>query len=134
MDALSPDRRSENMRQIRAKDTSPEMIVRRLVHGMGYRYRLHVADLPGKPDLVFPRMKKIVEIRGCFWHQHDGCIDSHIPKSRVEYWEPKLKRNRDRDDQNLRELRSRGYCILVLWECDTRDRTRLKTKLSRFLR
>src|SRR5258707_13139730 len=88
------------MRNIRAKNTSPEMTVRRLVHRMGFRYRLHVAHLPGKPDLVFSKLKKIIEVRGCFWHGHQGCIDSHIPKSRVQYWRPKLKKNAERDPAN----------------------------------
>ncbi len=106
------------MRNIRSKHTSPEMTVRRLVHGMGFRYRLHVSTLPGKPDLVFPRLKKIIEVRGCFWHQHKGCIDSHIPKSRTEYWRPKLARNKERDRNNERELRRRGWDVLTLWECE----------------
>src|SRR5579863_5915913 len=102
------------MRRIRSTDTSPELIVRRLVHGMGYRYRLHVASLPGKPDLVFVGRKKIIEVRGCFWHQHTGCIDSHIPKSRVRYWGPKLGRNKSRDAANLRRLRLQGWRVLIL--------------------
>src|SRR5690348_10649437 len=106
------------MRNIRSKHTSPEMTVRRLVHGMGFRYRLHVHTLPGKPDMVFPKMHKIIEVRGCFWHQHKGCIDSHIPKSRTEYWEPKLTRNKERDKQNECELRKQGWNVLILWECE----------------
>jgi DNA mismatch endonuclease (patch repair protein) len=133
MDVLSQERRSDNMRQIRAKHTRPEMIVRRLVHGMGFRYRLHVPDLPGKPDLVFPRWKKIIEIRGCFWHQHSGCVDAHIPKSRGEYWQPKLERNLERDIANLRGLRACGYRVLVLWECQTKNMTRLSARIARFL-
>jgi DNA mismatch endonuclease, patch repair protein len=116
-DKLSPERRSVNMRNIRSKDTSPEMAVRRLVHGMGFRYRLHVPTLPGKPDLVFPALHKIIEVRGCFWHQHKGCIDSHIPKSRAEYWHPKLDRNQKRDQINVRLLKQMGWKVLVLWEC-----------------
>jgi DNA mismatch endonuclease (patch repair protein) len=134
MDTLTPERRSENMRMIRSKDTSPELTVRRLVHGMGYRYRLHVASLPGKPDLVFPRLKKIVEIRGCFWHQHPGCIDSHIPKSRADYWKPKLACNQSRDAANERHLRSEGWTTLVLWECEITHRHLLTKRIRRFLR
>jgi DNA mismatch endonuclease (patch repair protein) len=92
--------------------------VRRLVHGMGYRYRLHVSTLPGKPDMVFHRLRKIIDVRGCFWHQHKGCIDSHIPKSRIEYWGPKLARNKERDKKNLRALRQQGWEVLTLWECE----------------
>ena len=134
MDKLTPERRSENMRRIRSKHTSPEMIVRRLVHGMGFRYRLHVPTLPGKPDLVLWRLKRIIEVRGCFWHQHRGCIDSHIPKSRISYWRPKLARNQRRDKENARVLRKLGWRVLVLWECQVRRPGRtLSARLARFL-
>jgi DNA mismatch endonuclease, patch repair protein len=121
------------MRKIRAVDTAPEMIVRRLVHRMGFRYRLHVADLPGKPDLVFSRLHRIVEVRGCFWHRHNGCIDSHIPKSRADYWKPKLERNAQRDCENLRKLRRLGFRVLVVWECETKRPARVEKRLRRFL-
>jgi DNA mismatch endonuclease (patch repair protein) len=101
---------------------------------MGYRYRLHVATLPGKPDLVLPRLKKIIEVRGCFWHQHKGCIDSHIPKSRTEYWRPKLTGNRQRDNKNEKQLRAAGWRLLTLWECEVRDVARLRKRLLAFLR
>ena len=133
MDKLLPDRRSENMRRIRSKNTSPEMIVRRLVHGMRYRYRLHIASLPGKPDIVLPRLKSIIEVRGCFWHQHSGCIDSHVPKSRVEYWAPKLDRNQRRDRENGRQLRKLGWRVCVVWECETKVLGKLSRRLARFL-
>jgi DNA mismatch endonuclease (patch repair protein) len=121
------------MRRIRAKHTSPEMIVRRLVHKMGYRYRLHSPKLPGRPDLMFQRLKKIIEVRGCFWHQHEGCIDSHIPKTRREYWRPKLKRNRKRDVENGRKLQELGWRVLVLWECELSDLRSISKRLKRFL-
>lgn len=124
--------RSEMMAAIRSKNTEPEMLVRRLVHGMGYRYRLHRPDLPGKPDLVFPSKRKIIFVHGCFWHQH-GCILSHLPKSNASYWVPKLERNRSRDVHNRRKLRKQGWRILVIWECRLRDRDRLKRRLSAFL-
>lgn len=132
-DKLTPERRSENMRRIRSTGTSPEMIVRRLVHERGFRYRLHVENLPGKPDLVFPRLKRIIEVRGCFWHQHGECIDSHVPKSRQEYWRPKLERNQQRDVENLRILKSLGFRVLIVWECETKYDRRLASKLMRFL-
>jgi DNA mismatch endonuclease (patch repair protein) len=132
-DPLTPERRSENMRHIRSKNTAPELTVRRLVHSLGFRYRLHVAHLPGKPDLVLARLKRIVEVRGCFWHQHEGCPDSHIPKSRVDYWQPKLQRNQQRDLENTRALLSFGYRILIVWECETKREARLKARLKRFL-
>jgi len=121
------------MRRIRSKHTAPEVTVRRLVHSLGFRYRLHVAHLPGKPDLVFARLGKVIEVRGCFWHQHLGCIDSHIPKSRMEYWGPKLKRNCQRDRKNLKTLRSLGYEVLTIWECETKNHERLTARLRKFL-
>jgi DNA mismatch endonuclease (patch repair protein) len=133
MDKLTPERRSANMSRIRSRHTSPEMIVRRLVHGMGYRYRLHVASLPGKPDIVLPRLKKIIEVRGCFWHQHPGCTDSHIPKSRIQYWEPKLARNQRRDEDNGRKLRKLGWKVCLVWECETKVTRKLLRRLHRFL-
>jgi len=102
---------------------------------MGYRFRLHPAVLPGKPDVVFPRLMKIIEVRGCFWHQHKGCIDSHIPKSRVGYWRPKLHKNVRRDSRNLRALRALGWRVLIIWECEA-ARPGLQIlvhKLKRFL-
>ena len=133
MDKLTPDGRSENMRRIRSRDTSPEMIVRRLVHGMGYRYRLHVAKLPGKPDLVFPRLKRIIEVRGCFWHQHSGCIDAHIPKSHIKYWRTKLTRNRQRDRATVKKLQAAGWSVLTIWECETTDPNMLAERITAFL-
>jgi DNA mismatch endonuclease (patch repair protein) len=133
-DKLTPERRSANMSRIRSRDTSPEMIVRRLLHGMGYRYRLHVAELPGRPDIVLPRLKRIIEVRGCFWHQHPGCIDSHIPKSRLEYWEPKLTKNQCRDEENRRKLRELGWRLCLIWECETNDASKISKRLVRFLR
>ncbi len=121
------------MSRIRSRDTSPEMIVRRLVHSMGYRYRLHDANLPGKPDIVFPRLKRIIEVRGCFWHQHRGCIDSHIPKSRLEYCGPKLERNRRRDEENGRKLSGLGWRVCVVWECEATATGKISKRLARFL-
>jgi DNA mismatch endonuclease (patch repair protein) len=92
-----------------------------------------VAALPGKPDLVFPRLNRVIEVRGCFWHQHPGCIDSHIPKTRIEYWRPKLQRNQLRDADNGRKLRKLGWRLFVVWECETTDTGRLAKRLERFL-
>lgn len=133
-DTLSSKRRSDNMRHIRAKDTAPELKVRRLAHKMGFRFRLHVSTLPGKPDLVFPRLRKIIEVRGCFWHQHGSCIDSHIPKSRIEYWRPKLKKNRLRDKKNEEKLVEQGWDVMTLWECELRHAEKLEKRLGAFLR
>jgi DNA mismatch endonuclease, patch repair protein len=135
MDLLSKARRSQNMRQIRSKHTKPELLVRSLAHRMGYRFCLHRESLPGKPDMVFVRHKKIVDIRGCFWHGHKGCIDSHIPKSRIGYWGSKLKSNVKRDVRNLTKLKKLGWKVLIIWECEVMqtDATKLERKLKRFL-
>ncbi len=121
------------MRRIRSKDSLPEMVVRRLVHRMGFRYRLHVHSLPGRPDLVFPRLKRIIQVHGCFWHQHAACPKAHIPKSRRDYWKPKLANNVRRDGMNERKLRSLGWNVLTLWECELKDSERLSRQLLRFL-
>lgn len=133
-DTIPPLRRSENMRRIRDKHTSPEMTVRRIVHAMGFRYRLHSPQLPGKPDLSFRRLQKIIEVRGCFWHQHGKCADSHIPGSRVDYWRPKLQRNQQRDRENLKRLRKLGWHVLVIWECEVRDTNRTAARIQEFLK
>ncbi|MGD0519653.1 MAG: very short patch repair endonuclease [Terracidiphilus sp.] len=120
------------MAAVRSKNTAPEMKVRQLVHSMGYRYRLHRPDLPGKPDLVFPARGKVIFVHGCFWHQH-GCKGSHLPKSNVSYWAPKLERNRTRDMEHLKALRANGWKCLVLWECELVDNGQLRGRLRRFL-
>jgi DNA mismatch endonuclease (patch repair protein) len=102
MDTLSPQEHSERMARVRAKDTGPELVVRRIVHGLGFRYRLHADGLPGKPDLVFPRLRRLIFVHGCFWHRHSACALSRLPKSRLEFWGPKLEGNQRRDSQGLR--------------------------------
>jgi DNA mismatch endonuclease (patch repair protein) len=118
VDTVSPLQRSAMMSRIRSKDTGPEMFIRRMLHKAGYRYRLHVTTLPGKPDLVFSGRKKIIFVHGCFWHMHAGCTHGQIPKSRVEFWREKLSKNRDRDARNLAELRRAGWEVLIIWECE----------------
>jgi DNA mismatch endonuclease (patch repair protein) len=125
--------RSRMMAAVRSKDTQPEMLVRRLVHSMGYRYRLHAARLPGKPDLVFVGKRKIIFVHGCFWHQHSGCKGSHLPKSNQDYWLPKLERNRVRDAEHLKALRGDGWRYLILWECELCKGAALRRRISRFL-
>ena len=134
-DTLSPAERSAVMARIRSKGTKPEMAVRRMVHGMGYRYRLHRSDLPGTPDLVFPRLSKVIFVHGCFWHLHQaaGCGRARLPKSRVEFWLDKLEGNRARDVANLRRLRADGWKVLQLWECQLTDKAKLERRLARFL-
>jgi DNA mismatch endonuclease (patch repair protein) len=121
------------MRRIKSKGMKPELIVRTMVHNMGYRYRLHSRDLPGKPDLVFRPRKKVIEVRGCFWHQHRGCREAHIPKSRSGYWLPKLAGNRQRDKANYKQLLKLGWRILVVWECEVANTALLSAKLRKFL-
>ncbi len=133
MDNPERQKRSENMRRIRSKGTSPEWIVRRMLHSMGFRYRLHVPSLPGKPDIVLPRHGAIIEVYGCFWHQHAGCPDSHYPKSRQDYWVPKLDRNRRRDSLNRSALKRLGWRLLVIWECQTTNPVSLRRRITSFL-
>jgi len=121
------------MRRITSKDTKPEMLVRSLAHSLGYRYRLHIKNLPGKPDLVFPARKCIILVHGCFWHQHPECREGRLPKSRQAYWIPKLKRNVERDEANIAQLESLGWRVLVLWECDILSANNLSEILSNFL-
>ena len=137
MEQRSGDRmgisRSENMRRIRSKDTKPEMAVRRLVHGMGYRYRLHRKDVPGRPDLVFLARRKVIFVHGCFWHQHPECREGRPPRSNATYWLPKLERNKARDQAALEQLDLAGWEVLVVWECETKDTLALTEKLQAFL-
>jgi DNA mismatch endonuclease (patch repair protein) len=121
MDKLTAEGRSDNMRQIRSKDTAPEILLRRMLHREGYRFRLHRKDLPGNPDLVFPGRRKVIFVHGCFWHQHHGCREGRVPGSRREYWEPKLARNQQRDATALARLREHRWQFLVLWECEMKD-------------
>ncbi len=132
-DSLTPEQRRYTMRQVHSKDTRPEMRVRRLTHRMGYRYRLHRKDLPGKPDLVFPGRKKVIFVHGCFWHGHDCPAGRKIPKTNQEYWLKKLSRNKERDGQNIARLREQGWDVLVIWECETKDEASLSRRISQFL-
>ena len=133
MDKISAERRSENMRAIRNKDTTPELVVRRLVHAMGYRYRLHRPDLPGKPDLAFGPRQKVIFVHGCYWHGHGCKVGGAGAKSNREYWGPKISGNKARDRKRLRELTRMGWKVLTIWECETRKPLGLKNKLQRFL-
>lgn len=135
-DTISPDRRSENMRRIRSKDMTPELQVRRLLHRMGFRYRLHPKTLPGHPDIIFPRLKKAIFVHGCFWHQHADpkCRITRVPKSRLEYWGPKLERNRQRDAENISMLGRLGWGTFVVWECEVQKKTGLEQSLISFLK
>ncbi|MDJ0708030.1 MAG: DNA mismatch endonuclease Vsr [Leptolyngbyaceae cyanobacterium MO_188.B28] len=132
-DTFSKNKRSAIMRAVKSGDTKPEMLVRRLVHGLGYRYRLHRADLPGKPDLVFSSQRKVIFVHGCFWHGHHCPRGARIPKSNTDYWLRKITRNQDRDQANLATLRHQGWSALVVWECQTKDMATLEPCIVNFL-
>jgi DNA mismatch endonuclease, patch repair protein len=123
------------MAAIKSKNTSPELLVRSVTHRLGFRFRLHSKDLPGKPDLVFRPRKKAIFVHGCFWHQHGAlrCRDGSVPKSNVRYWSAKLAKNVLRDQQNIAMLKSMKWKVLVIWECETRDSVRLSRTIKRFL-
>jgi DNA mismatch endonuclease (patch repair protein) len=132
VDTLSPRQRSERMGLIRGKDTTPELAVRRLVHGLGYRYRKHARGLPGKPDLVFSGRRKVIFVHGCFWHRHN-CALGRMPKSRLRFWRAKLDGNRARDNRVKRRLRRNGWKVLVIWECQVRDGASVARRVRQFL-
>lgn len=133
MDTLTVAERSERMARIRSKDTKPELRVRRLVHRLGYRFRLHRKDLPGCPDLVFPSRRKVVFVHGCFWHAHEDCKLANTPKSRRSFWNSKFERNRKRDTKNRKSLMRAGWRVFTVWECETKIEAPLALRLSRFL-
>lgn len=133
VDSLSQEERSEIMARVHSKNMRPELAVRKLVFALGYRYRLHANDLPGHPDLVFRPRKKVIFVHGCFWHRHAHCALARMPKSRVEFWEPKLEGNRQRDEKNNRALAREGWRVLTLWECELKDAARLEWRIRRFL-
>lgn len=132
-DSLSSEQRSALMARIRSSNTLPEMRVRRVAHAIGYRFRLHRCDLPGTPDLAFPRLRKVIFVNGCFWHQHPGCRLARLPKSRREYWIPKLTRNRERDREAVENLQKRGWQSKTIWECETLDNIVLADTILDFL-
>lgn len=132
-DTLSKLQRSERMGLIRGKDTKPELLVRSITHRLGFRYRLHVSSLPGKPDLVFPKRHKVIFVHGCYWHRHPGCALARLPKSRLDFWTPKLTQNRERDLKNISRLRRARWSVCVVWECEIQRTERLKRKIRKFL-
>lgn len=133
MDSLTPAERSARMALVQSKNTKPELLVRRLVHAMGYRYRLHRRDLPGTPDLVFPGRGKVIFVHGCFWHRHARCALARLPKTRGDFWLPKLTANAERDARNVRALRRLGWGVLTIWECQLGNTTKLANRIGRFL-
>lgn len=132
-DHLTPAQRSAHMGRIRRKDTKPEWAVRRLLHRLGYRFRLQWKAAPGRPDVAFPGRRKIIFVHGCFWHQHEGCRLAHVPGARRSFWEEKFARNKARDQRDLARAAADGWDALVVWECETRDAEGLAGRLTGFL-
>jgi DNA mismatch endonuclease (patch repair protein) len=133
MDRLTPAQRSYRMSLVRSRNTTPELVVRKIAHALGFRFRLHSKRLPGKPDLVFPRLRSIVQVNGCFWHRHPGCPKASVPGTRTDYWLAKFARNVERDAAVKRELERDGWRVLVLWECEIRNLALLTGRLREFL-
>jgi DNA mismatch endonuclease (patch repair protein) len=133
VDNILPAERSEIMARVHAKNTRPEMLVRRLVFAEGYRYRLHERKLPGCPDLVFRGRTKVIFVHGCFWHRHEKCALARMPKSRLDFWQPKLTANKERDARNKKLLTKDGWKVLTIWECQLNNIDRLKRTIRRFL-
>lgn len=132
MDTRSPEQRSRIMASVKTANTGPEWVVRRLLHSHGYRYRLHAKELPGRPDIVLPKRRKAIFVHGCFWHGHD-CSKGRAPKSRLEYWGPKLEANQARDARNVAEIEARGWQALTVWQCETKEHGALLKRLTDFL-
>jgi len=133
MDIVSPEKRSRMMAGIRGKNTKPEMVVRKLVHGMGFRFRIHRTDLPGSPDLVFPRLRRVIFVHGCFWHRHPGCRLAYTPKSNTQFWLDKLAANTWRDALAVKALDALGWEVLIVWECEVSNLIALTQRLNSFL-
>lgn len=136
VDVLTPEQRSKCMASIRGKHTKPELVVRRMIHAMGFRFRLHRKDLPGKPDIVLPSLKKVILVNGCFWHMHQCRYGRVKPRTNPEFWQAKRESNRERDIKNRRALRKMGWDVLVIWECWTKnmkDMKKLENRLWSFL-
>ncbi len=132
-DKATDEERSAQMRLIRSKDTKPELIIRKALYALGYRYRLHAKNLPGHPDLAFPSRKKVIYVHGCFWHRHPGCKKNRTPKSKLEYWEPKFASNIERDLRNQQDLQKMGWQFMVIWECELKNMAELIDRIVTFL-
>jgi DNA mismatch endonuclease (patch repair protein) len=132
-DVHSPEQRSRNMASIRGKDTKPEKLVRSLLHKLGYRYRLHRKDLPGKPDLVFPSRRKVIFVHGCFWHMHNCRWGKVTPSTNAEFWHTKRKGNSDRDNRAMKGLAAQGWDVYIIWECEIKDQPALAKRIASFL-
>lgn len=133
VDRLTVARRSALMSRVRSCNTGPELLVRRISHRLGYRFRLHRKDLPGTPDLVFPKLRCVIFVHGCFWHRHTNCKKASMPKSRVAFWKSKFKRNVERDLEAARALRKMNWKVLIVWQCQLKNTDRLQAKIEKFL-
>ena len=133
MDTISPQKRSWTMAQVKSEDTTPEKIVRSALHRMGFRFRLHKKDLPGKPDIVLPKFKTVIFVNGCFWHRHPGCKRATMPASNTEYWEKKFSKTIERDAKTKQLLENLGWQVFVVWECELKNMTLLQDKIKKFL-
>jgi len=129
VDTFSPEKRSDIMRRVRSTNTTPEKKVRSLLHKLGFRFRLHRRDLPGKPDIILPKYRAVVFVHGCFWHRHQDCPHATTPSSNKEYWLPKFKRTIERDKKNREELRQKGWNAIIVWECETNDLQKLRKQV-----
>lgn len=133
MDNLTTEQRKLCMSRIRSKNTKPEIAVRKILTELGFKYRLHVSKLPGKPDIVISKTKKIIFINGCFWHQHKNCTKQAIPKANIEYWKPKLQRNIEKQEQDIKNLKISGWKVYKIWECQTKNEQKLTQKLLKII-
>ncbi|MBW5284476.1 very short patch repair endonuclease [Burkholderia gladioli] len=132
-DHVTPDKRSDIMRMVRSTGSRPEVVVRKLIWSMGCRYRLNPSSLPGSPDIALTKCKKAVFVHGCFWHGHTNCPKARLPKSNVDYWRTKISGNMERDARKLRELKSLGWSVLVVWQCELRDQDKLVCRIKEFI-
>lgn len=128
-----PDKIRRRMARVRKTDTKPELIVRQTLHAMGFRFRLHRRDLPGTPDIVLPSRRKVIFVHGCFWHQHGCKLSGRLPEVRTDYWQPKLKRNKERDEVATQALKASGWDVLTIWECQTKSQPDLQNRLRAYL-
>lgn len=133
MDRISVEERSRLMSRVGGKNTKPELAVRRLLHRLGFRFRLHISTLPGKPDVVLPKYRSIIFVHGCFWHGHHGCRRAQRPSSNAEFWNAKLEANKLRDQENLQKLKTLGWKSLTIWQCEIKDIGILESNLLDFL-
>ncbi|MDX7904482.1 very short patch repair endonuclease [Acinetobacter baumannii] len=130
VDKVSSEIRSRMMASVKSRNTKPEIQIRHMLHRMGFRYRLHVNNLAGKPDIVFPKYRAVIQVNGCFWHAH-GCAKSKLPKTRVEFWQKKIEKNKERDKMNIDKLINQGWRVLVWWECNTKNSEKFKIALGK---